>query len=69
LAAFDRLERALDRRLGTSHGRLREEAVQTIEQTRANWPQFEEHLADNKSLSTAIGTWITESARRLLGSP
>ncbi|RST00276.1 type II toxin-antitoxin system HipA family toxin [Streptomyces sp. WAC07149] len=69
LAAFDRLEHALDRRLGTSNARLREEAVQTIERTRAHWRQFEEHLAGNQMLREGIGTWINDSAHRLLRSP
>jgi serine/threonine-protein kinase HipA len=69
LSAFERLENAVDRRLGTSNARLRDEAVQIIEQTRDNWPRFEDHLADNHSLRTAIGAWITASARRLLDNP
>lgn len=67
LAAFDRLEGALNHRFGTTGARLVEEAVQTIERTRALWPQHEEHLADNQSLRKAIESWITDSAQRLLG--
>ncbi|MEV5170250.1 HipA domain-containing protein [Streptomyces flaveolus] len=66
LAAFDRLEGALDRRFGTTDARLRQEAVQTIERTRAHWPQYEEHLAENKNLRETIGAWINSSAQRLL---
>ncbi|MCM1946136.1 type II toxin-antitoxin system HipA family toxin [Streptomyces sp. G2] len=69
LAAFDRLESALGHRFGTTGARLREEATRTVERTREHWPQYEEHLADNKTLRTMIGTWITDSARRLLGRP
>lgn len=65
LTAFQRLEGALDRRFGTTNARLREQAVQTVELARANWPQFEEHLADNQSLRKSIGAWISDSARRL----
>ncbi|MCP9943942.1 type II toxin-antitoxin system HipA family toxin [Streptomyces somaliensis] len=66
LTAFDRLEGALDRRFGTTDARLRREAVQTIERTRALWPQYEEHLGDNQRLRKTIGAWIMGSAQRLL---
>lgn len=69
LAAFDRLEGALDHRFGPTRARLTEEAVQTVERTRAHWPQYEEHLADNQTLRKAIGRWITASAQRLLRHP
>ncbi|CAL9506859.1 hypothetical protein SUDANB171_03544 [Streptomyces sp. enrichment culture] len=69
LAAFDRLERALDRRLGTSNARLREVAAQTIERTCVQWPEFQEHLMGNQPLRVAIGTWINDSALRLLSNP
>ncbi|MEV5529869.1 type II toxin-antitoxin system HipA family toxin [Streptomyces prunicolor] len=69
LAAFQRLEGALDRRFGTTNARLRDEAAQTIELARTNWPRFEEHLADNQGLRKSIGAWIFNSARRLTNRP
>ncbi|ALO96783.1 phosphatidylinositol kinase [Streptomyces hygroscopicus subsp. limoneus] len=66
LTAFDRLEGALDRRFGATDARLRQEAVQTIERTRAHWPRYEEHLAENQNLRKTIGAWINSSAQRLL---
>ncbi|WP_374985375.1 type II toxin-antitoxin system HipA family toxin [Streptomyces fradiae] len=66
LTAFERLESALDRRFGTTGARLRQEAVQTVERTRAHWPEFEVHLADNPDVRGTIGTWINSCAQRLL---
>jgi serine/threonine-protein kinase HipA len=69
LAAFDRLEAALGRRFGTTGAHLRDQAARTVEQVRAHWPRYEEHLAASPRLRTAIGAWITDSARRLLAQP
>ncbi|MBZ3905052.1 type II toxin-antitoxin system HipA family toxin [Streptomyces griseiscabiei] len=66
LSAFDRLEVALNHRFGTTGARLREEAVRTIEQVRAHWPEHDELLADNPHLRETIGAWIDSSAKRLL---
>jgi serine/threonine-protein kinase HipA len=66
LGAFDRLESALDHRFGVSGAHLRDVAVGTVRQVRAEWPSYERHLEGNPRLRAGVTDWISRSSKRLL---
>ncbi|MGW1464705.1 type II toxin-antitoxin system HipA family toxin [Streptomyces sp. NPDC002308] len=67
LSGFERLERTLDRRFGTSNAHLATVAADTARGVREHWARHEEVLAANPSLRRAVSSWITESTGRLIG--
>ncbi|MGX7762633.1 type II toxin-antitoxin system HipA family toxin [Streptomyces angustmyceticus] len=66
IRTFKRLQSRLNHRMGSTPADLPSIAAETVERTRALWPEFEHILADNSALRSGVDHWIRHQTAAML---